>query len=265
MNKSILIFLLFSNSIFVLYGQINDIEPSRNDKRYIHPKSKYLSFSSGWGFTSTIVKDPSNFLDQGIIRGNNSYVPSFTYEQGIKNNFFAEIGYSRIAQGIRYTISAVGKGRSSSYSSKYQNHDIQIGGGYRVIIKNNFNFFNVHVGVFTGFANRKFSDLQSNYGFNKTDKLTGSKYEINVNINNFKSLAFGPYLGISKELRLSKDVRFFAKYIQRFGLVSIMSGEFLLTSDELIFADEPATFEVTGGGGFITLGLKIGLFNDNLN
>ncbi|MFD1553639.1 hypothetical protein DNU06_17150 [Putridiphycobacter roseus] len=264
MIKLFLIVVIYITASTVAYAQEGDVKLSKKEKRYIHPKSRYLCFSSGWGFTSTIIKDPNDFLDQGIIQGNNSFVPSFTYEHGISNSFFIEVGYARIDQGIRYTRS-VGELSSSSYSSSYQNHDIQIGGGYRIINQNNLNFFNVHTGFFIGFANKKISELQQIYGFNETDSYTGLKYEINVNINSFKSVAFGPYLGISKELRLSKDVRLFAKYIYRFGLIPILKGEFHLTSDEIDFLQEPATFKVTSGGAFVTFGLKIGLFNNKLN
>jgi hypothetical protein len=99
----------------------------------------------------------------------------------------------------------------------------------------------------------------------KRDIITNAKYEVNVNVNNFSPISVGPYLGISKEFRLSKDIRFFAKYIQRFGLKTIMSGDIVLTSEEIDFVDEPATFKVRGGGAFVTFGLKILLFRNRLN
>ena len=182
------------------------------------------------------------------------------YEHGIKHNIFAEIGYSRTRQGVFFSSVA-----GSAYSGLYFANDIHLGVGYRLIAKNNnLNFINFHSGIFLGFANIKESSLQSSFGRNETDPITNKQYSVSATITNFNSVAIGPYVGISKEFRMSKEVRFFAKYIQRFGVSSIMSGTFTLSSDEIDFVEEPATFKVTGGGAFVTFGLKIGLLNKML-
>ena len=265
MIKLFLIVLIYITASSVAYAQEGDDKLSKKEKRYIHPKSKYLSFSFGFGFTSTVVTDPNNFLDQGVLMSNSAYIPNIMYEHGVTSNFFAEIGYSFIRQGISYSRIVENVGGFSSYSSNYHNHDVQIGTGYRVINQNNLHFINLHAGFFFGFANAKLTDLPFQYGNNRTDIVSGLPYSIGVSINGFKAISFGPYLGVSKELWLSKDVRFFMKYIQRFGLITTMSGDFVLTSNEIEFVEEPATFAVRGGGAFITLGLKISLFNSKLN
>lgn len=268
MKKILLTVVLFCWCFPTLFSQneekVNSTKKEKRiEKRFIHPKSKYLSVSAGWGFTSTHIQDPSNFLNEGLIMQNNTYLPNIMYEHGIVNNFFCEIGYSYIGQGIAFKRKFDGIG-GSSYSEFYSNHDFQLGMGYRVINKSNYHFLNIHAGLFVGFANEKLEDLPMTSAYTRTDHVTNSKYLLTRSITKFHPISFGPYLGVSKELRLSKDVRFFVKYIQRFGLNSIMSGTFELSSDEITFDQDKATFQVRGGGAFITGGLKILLFKNKL-
>jgi hypothetical protein len=260
MKNSIILLVFLTGFSSSHFGQPTEKKIIKIEKRYIHPKSKYLAFSAGWGFTSILTKDPNDFLTEGLQFRHNTRLPNIMYEHGIKHNIFAETGYSRTRQGVFFSSVA-----GSAYSGLYFANDIHLGVGYRLIAKNNnLNFINFHSGIFLGFANIKESSLQSTFGRNETDPITNEQYSVSATITNFNSVAIGPYVGISKEFRMSKEVRFFAKYIQRFGVSSIMSGTFTLSSDEIDFVEEPATFKVTGGGAFVTFGLKIGLLNKML-
>lgn len=190
---------------------------------------------------------------------NNTYVPTFSYEHGIGNNLFAEIGYSRIGQGIFYERK-VDQQSFSGYYSLFSSHNIQLGVGYRVINKKNFNFFNLHGGIFVGIANQKIDNLPREYNRVNLDFITNYEYTITSVVSDFQPLAFGAYLGISKEIRLSKDVRMFIKCVQQFGVIPLLSGTFGLSSSQIDFVDEPATYKVRSGGTLITGGLKIQLF-----
>ena len=239
------------------------IKNNKVEQRFIHPKSKYISISAGFGFTSTHVEDPNNFLNNGLIMQNNTYFPSVMYEHGIENNFFVELGYSYIGQGISYRrkIDEVG---SFSYSGFYSNHDFQLGAGFRVINSKNYHFLNLHAGMFIGLANDRLVELPVDYTYNKTDPITDLNYTLTTSITHFSPITFGPYIGASKEIRLSEDLRFFVKYTHRIGLNSIMSGTFVLNSDDMNF-NHDATFNVRGGGAFISAGLKVLLFKNKLN
>jgi len=267
-KKIFLIALLFGVFILSVFSQpIDNFELTNKSKkslkRYIHPKSKYITISGGFGFTATHIDDPNYFLNQGIIMFNTTYVPTLTYEHGVKDNFFVETAYSYIGQGIsrKRIVNEVGNG---SYEGLYSNHDFQLGLGYRVINANNFNFFNVHGGLFLGFANSKLTGLPIRYGFLENDAVTQHDYYIRINILHFSPISVGPYLGISKEIRLSEEIRFFAKYVYRFGLNSTMKGTMEFESQDLVF-NHDATFNVKGGGAFISGGFKVLLFKNKLN
>ncbi|MCC5923403.1 MAG: hypothetical protein JJT77_06440 [Crocinitomicaceae bacterium] len=259
MKNLLLIVVLFSWCFQILFSQNNQkanltIKEKHIDKRYVHPKSKYISISGGWGFTSTVFDAPISYFNKGLYMSNNTYLPNVTYEHGIKNNYFGEIGYSYIGQGIGGFL----------YSRFYSNHDFQIGMGYRFINKSNYQFFNIHTGLFIGLANEKLENLPHISVYTRFDQIKESEYFFTRNVTAFQPISFGPYIGISKEFRLFKDVRFFIKYMQRFGSIPTMSGTFKLSSNEIDFDNDFATFKVRGGGAFITGGLKILLFKKKL-
>lgn len=270
--KSILIASFFVPTLFSQSADSIKLakKNERIQKRYIHPKSKYISVSAGWNFASTYTNDPNNFLKQGLVMGNNSYFPSVIYEHGIKNNFFGEVGYDYTKLGIRMSRD-MGNGKAWSrywrYHPKHSNHNLKIGGGYRVIGKNNFHFLNVHGGFFFSFSNKSnehiYPIVNQTATYSISEPSTNLNYQIEHTLESYSRFSFGPYIGISKEIRLSEDVRFFVKYIHRFGLNSHFSGTYVF-SDNLNF-DQDATYNVRGGGAFISGGLKILLFKKKLN
>jgi len=261
--KTLLLLLIISCTIPKAFTQ-SDTILSKKEQRFIHPKSKYLSFSLGLGFTSIVVSDPNNFLTQGIQMQNNVKFPDISYEQGIRSNVFFETGYSYYQQGVFFGRKVNDISFSSYYLSHF-NHYLNVGSGYRLISKNNLHFLNIHGGFFIGISKNKINDLVDGFHVSMIDEVTNLPFSIVSTQTSYSRLSLGAYLGISKEFRLSQDVRLFVKYIQRFGLKTTIGGEFILSSNEIDFINEPATYKVLGGGGaFLSLGLKIQLFKNKL-
>lgn len=261
MKNLLLLFLVIIIYAPNAYNQTFGDTLSKKEKRFIHPESKYFSFAYGLGFNSISTKDPNNFLTQGLQMRNNSKLPSLIYEHGIGNNFFFEMGYTYLRQGVFYGRQ-VNTMSFSRYYSFFSNHNIQLGIGYRVINKNNFHFFDLHGGIFMGIPNKKIKNLPIVQIDNYEDYYTTNKYSIFLSVNHISSLSLGTYFGISKEIRLSKDVFFFIKYIQQFGIKPLISGTLELSSSQIDFVDEPVTYKVRGGGAFVIGGLKIQLFKN---
>lgn len=259
-GKTALLILFKAFSLSGIFAQsegfFDEKVQQRIQKRFIHSKSKYLAISAGIGFTATHIQDPNGFLTEGALMENNTYMPNIMYEQGLANGFFVEAGYSYIGMGIGHKRS-VGELSSSFYSEKFKNHDLQFGIGYRVINQRNYHYFNVHAGLFVGFANEKLEGLPITSTYMDFDPATNEAYSISRQITDFRPYSLGPYIGLSKELRLTKGFSFFIKYTHRFGLINTMSGTMHLQSDEIVFHDDPATFQVRGSGAFVTGGLKI--------
>src|SRR5690554_1749412 len=250
--QTFLVFQLFSFSIFSQNSeevkQAKKLE--RIEKRFIHPQSKYISVSGGIGFTSTHIKDPNDFLMDGLLMTNNTYFLNVMYEHGIRNNFFAEVGYNYIGQGMSMGRDMGDDNTWTRYDKLYHNHDLQFGAGYRMINSNNFNFINLHAGLFIGFSNTKKSELPIQVGDSPTytiyESNTNYNYQIVRIIDSYSRVSFGPYVGVSKDIRLSHNVRIFVKYVHRFGLNANLKGTMSLTSNDMTFNDV-ATYKVRGG------------------
>lgn len=277
--KNISLFI-FTTLSFMIYSQnvdlLQDKKKIKVQKRYIHPKSKFISVSAGWQFNATHTHDPNNFFD-ALTMVNNGIFPNFTYEQGIKNDFFAEVGYDFTRKRISLSRE-MGNGQawsnSNSYFANYRpfkghlSHNLHLGGGYRVIGKNNFHIFNVHGGIFLGVSNKSQSDMMPYIGskatYTRNEEHTGLNYQIQRTLDSYSRISLGTYLSISKEIRLSDEVRFFVKYTHRFGFISTFKGTYEIISDDIDF-DHDISFKTFGGGALITGGLKILLFKNKLN
>lgn len=260
---NILIILLLFHLVIIVGSIVCAQEKkTKAEKRFIHPKSKYIAVSGGWAFTASHINDPQRFLDNGPIMQNDGLFPNIMYEQGIQNDFFAEMGYSFIPQGLSIK-QTLGESSGSSTFILHDNHDLQIGGGYRLILKNNFHLCNFHGGLFLGYTMNHVGS--SSWGvYTVNDIETHKKYKFVYHIDDYSKFAIGPYLGISKELRLSDDVRFFFKYTQRFGLVSQASGRIALSSEEFPL-NHDAFFNLRGGGAYLAFGFKVLLFKKKLS
>ena len=269
MQKSFYLFSFFLLFSFISNAQnIVSKKEKRIQDRFIHPKSKYVAFAGGFGFTSTFTKDPNSFLQTGPNMRNNHYFPHLSYEHGIGQQIFLESGYEFGKIAISMGRTFADEQTWSSTTRIFNNHNLntfQLGAGYRIIGKNNIHFLNVHGGLFFGVSNKKPSELQFLFSgtanFTITEEVPFSQYEIYRSIQSYSRFTFGPYLGISKEFRLSQQIRLFVKYTQRFGLKSIFEGTYSSFSDNLNLPND-AKFKVTGGGGFLSFGLKVLLFKN---
>jgi hypothetical protein len=262
--QSIALFLSLTPVVFLSIGQeTNDIKTrQRIEKRFIHPESKYITISGGWAFTSTYTNDPNSFLKTGLVMMNNHIFPNVRYEHSIGENTFLETSYEFGKVGInmgRKMTEEISWDKYSRFSKDHNNHILQIGCGYRIIGKNKFHFLNLHTGLFFGVSNKTQSDIQSFLNHSATyiveEPETGLSYQIERNIESYSRYSFGAYLGASHEIRLSDRLRFVIRYTHRFGLNPILSGKYVF-SDNLNL-DSDATFDVRGGGAFISGGLKI--------
>ena len=95
------------------------------------------------------------------------------------------------------------------------------------------------------------------------EEHTNLNYQIQYTLDSYSPISLGAYLGISKEIRLSEEIRFFVKYIHRFGFLPTSKGTYVMKSDDVTIKHD-TSFIVRGGGGFISGGLKFILFNNKV-
>lgn len=238
-----------------LYGQdsaqiIKD--ELKKEKRFVHPHSKFITVSGGLGFTSTLIKSNSDFVSNGMLLMNNTYLPSIMYEHGLKNGFFMEFGYDYVGNGVSYRT-IIRDSKNMSYTSITHMHNLVIGGLYRIKLKNNFNLLNIHSGLVLGVSNK--TKLQTPFSnkslyFDSSDNYYNS---VTQNIEYFNPFSIGIYFGISKDIRLSEEVFIFIRCTGRTGFNTQFSGTFVTDTDK----NEVSTFKVRGDNLLVTLGLKI--------
>lgn len=250
------------------YGQNGEFEEKKIEKiqkRQIDPNSKFLHISGGFAFTSTYTKDPNKFLKTGAVMQNNHYIPNLFYEHSLSEKHFLELGYEFGKIGINLGRQMNKTAYWGKYSSFLLNHTFLFGTGYRLIGKNKFHYLNFHAGLFFGISNKTKSEFIDHFNNPRihyiTEVPTNLNYQIQQNLEKYSRISFGPYIGISHDFRLSTDVHLFIKYVHRFGLNPILSGSYIFS--ENLNLDKNASFQVKGGGAYLTGGLKIRLFKNN--
>lgn len=264
-QKLIMFSRLFMFSVFfsipVLAQQTDTTSINKNtkyDKRYIHPKTCYLSVSGGSSYINTFVSDQNDFLQNGNSQIRNSRAFAVFYEHGILKNFFAELGYSTFESGI--TIKRVQS--FTEYNGLTRMHQFQLGLGYRIITKQQRHLASVHGGFFSGFQNQIRND-EFILAYSNFDPVTSSMFNYRYVNKSTERFTFGTYFGLSKDIRLSKDVRFFVRYIQQLGFVNLFEGNIQFKSPTLPF-EYDANYRVRNSGGILLFGLKIQLFKKRL-
>ncbi len=262
-----------NSKILILFWFVLITTPSFCSENFFKRKEKYrptlangltlISVGSGWGFTSTFVTDPNKFLSGPIYMRNNTYIPFISFEFGSKKNLNVEGSILRQIIGVSYERIFNQVGNSVFYPMYLRHHSISLGLSSKLNIRN-FNVLQFHSGVFTGVTNGNSKVDQNFYDRFFIDAETNEVFGVSAKVIREKKVSFGFYVGGSKSFAMSENVLFEVKYNQRFGLRDLVAGNFILNSSEISFSDTPANFNVTGGGGFLTLSLKIVLF-DKIN
>lgn len=260
MKNAFLFFILLPLKFFA--QTIDTIETKQQAKykaRFIHPRAKYLAVSGGFSYINTFINDQNSFFNNGSTQINNSNAFFLVYEHGIKNNLFAEFGYSFFESGltVKRMVRDVG---FASYAGLTRNHQFQLGGGYRIITSKRIHLLNIHSGLFIGFLNDQISDNFQSVDYKNVDPTTSQEISYNFINKKTERISIGTYISLSKEFRLSKQVRFFVKYTQQIGFNNIFEGEINLESTSIPF-NYNAKYRVRNSGGLIGFGLKIQLNN----
>jgi len=262
MNAKVLILLWFVLCTMTSYSYENLFKKKEKFKPTIANGLSLISVGSGWGFTSTIVNDPNNFLSNPFFM-NSTYIPSVSFEYGTKINLNLEGGFLRQKIGVAYERMFDQVGNSIFYPLYNRHYSMSIGISSKLNIRN-FNIIQGHLGVFSGVSSEKSKVNQgllvSEYFI---DAETNNTFGVTTKLINERKASFGFYIGASKSIALSEKVLFEVKYNHRFGLRRLAEGDYLLSSSQISFSDTPVDFKVKGGGGFLSLSLKIVLFNKN--
>lgn len=228
----------------------------RKEIRYIDPKSMFITATAGLGFGINRVKDPGNTLSNGAAL---SILPRVTFEKGIARNYFAEAGFNT----LEYWSAEKVKSFFSSASSAFTVYQLSVGGGKRLIAKNNYNIITLHAGLSFGATNIiKGNNTSGSFAIGTVDNSGQvvnyfSAYSEEYGIHRFITSA---YLGASKDFRLTRHFYLALSYRYQQGFYTVYEQKVKYTTsmmqDALVHA---ATIKIDGSSHVFEFGFKIKL------
>lgn len=225
----------------------------KKQKRYIHPESMYVSLTGGIGYVKSYADDPNGFISDSY---GESLSTRLIIEKGIKKNFFVEAGY----QLLEYNGSMQFRNPSGTSSrNDYFTHQLNIGAGYRVIGKRkNYHFFNLHTGLSIGLIPEKKGatieggNASMSMGTNLYNYTLSYSYQTEI----LSSILFAPYIGISKDFRLTKNMFISLVYRYQHGLNKLSKRSIIYQNSEEYTTPQSATNYMNGTEHTIQVGLK---------
>jgi hypothetical protein len=244
--------------------ELNDYKAAKieykKNKRYIHPKSMFVSLTGGIGAVKSYAEDPNGFIRDSYGQ---SLATRLMIEKGLKKNFFVEGGY----QFIEYNGSMKFRNpEGTSSGNDFFTHQLNLGAGYRVIGKQrNYHYFNLHGGLSIGWIPEKKGSISGgvnssmSLGSNTNYYTMSFSYETEI----VSSLLIAPYIGISKDFRLTERMFINLMYRYQHGLNKLSKRSIIYENNEQYTTPQTASNYMNGTEHTIQLGLKFKLGNNN--
>ncbi len=232
---------------------------TKKELRYIDPKSSFLSVSSGFGIGLTTVKDdPNGVLVKGGYPG---FLARITYEKGIKNNLYWEIGVhsQQFWDVSKFSFDRYG----SSGSMAFRAYQISYGAMYRWILKNNYNVINFHAGLTAGvhFQRNSFNGAYGSGGGTFSGNYDGNQINFTYNqVGKVKSNLLGSvYVGLSKDFRIVNKFYLTLNYRHQFGFINAIESTYSYSGNTVPTTTNAKT-KINGTSNDFQIGFKLKLF-----
>ncbi|MGM0477813.1 MAG: hypothetical protein ACQERC_01225 [Bacteroidota bacterium] len=227
--------LLFSNTFFVGLSQKHshvevdyqfNIKMDLSHKRLIKPGTHIISAFASSNQYPLIIKDPSILLYSEITRGFTFKKPYFNtvdalyvnYQYTLPKNFFLEGAFKYLKY---WTYFETNDWIIDFYDhlSGFSTLSFSLGGGFRFVGQNNLRFFDLHAGLSFGITDNPIGNGQ--YLSNSVTYQDGNGNQGTLNYSwqyQFISrYSLGFYLGLSKDIRVTKNLYVTARYHYQFG------------------------------------------------
>ncbi len=231
----------------------------KKKKRFIHPKSTFVALTTGIGAVKSFGEHPDGYI---LDSYGQSIATRLMIESGLKNNFFLEAGY----QILEYNGSIKFKDLSFTTSGEdFFTHQFNIGAGYRVIgRKKNYHFFNIHSGISLGFIPEKTGSIGSvgdgYISFGTINDYYQMSYSYETEI--VSPVLIAPYIGLSKDFRLSHRLFITLMYKYQFGLNILSQRSITFQNNQQYTTPQNTSNYMNGTEQMFQLGLKFKLGNE---
>jgi hypothetical protein len=252
-----------AEKIALLNKEISDYKAAKieykKNKRFIHPKSLFVSVLGGIGFAKSFAEEDKAIQDDF----GEALSARILVEKGIKNNLFLETGY----QLFEYNSSFTMKGANfSSSSNEYFTHQFNLGAGYRVIGKQkNYHYLNLHAGLSIGFIPPRKGQTASEIeegGYSIGTNLSSYSLTYSSETEIISSFIVAPYVGISKDFKISESVFITLLYRYQRGLNTISKREITYQDNQEYVIPQTSNSFMNGTEHSIQLGLKVKIGKD---
>ncbi|RFC55670.1 hypothetical protein [Brumimicrobium aurantiacum] len=235
----------------------------RTNKRYIEPGTHILTLALSNNRYPLIIKDPSALLDSEIITEFSNPARKLAdalyinYQYSLPKNFFVEAGFKYLKHWTYFKTNDWAISMETDISS-FSTLSFSLGSGYRFVGENNLRFFDVHAGVTLGITDNPVGNggsFSRSFEYTDYNGNTGMfSYNLQYQITSRYSLGF--YLGLSKDIRVTKNLYLTARYHYQFGENSELTGHTISYSLPTLGLYDTVKASNTAKGQMLALGLR---------
>lgn len=241
----------------------------RANKRLIEKGTHIISILASNNQYPFILEDPNFILDNEASKGVFGISPKlvdafyFNYEYALPKNFFIEAGYKKLYHWMN--LKTVGNEKVDmvvdveANSSLFSTHSFNLGGGYRIVGQNNLRYIDIHAGFSVGRTDNPVGSGGSTFSaklpyedFNGDKGLMDLSWKYKISSRYY----YGFHLGVSKDIRVSKNLYLTARYHYQFGKNSEVSEHLIDYTIPTLNIKESVRGSNTAKGQMFALGLR---------
>ncbi|MEN9743393.1 MAG: hypothetical protein RLZZ65_1198 [Bacteroidota bacterium] len=227
----------------------------REQLRYIDPNSTFLRLSGGtYTLRTMVTEDPQNVTQSAAFP---NFMPQITYEMGLGKQWYAEgsIFSNEFLVASKYTVFPY----MIDGTNGFRLYQFSAGALYRLILPNNYNLINFHMGLSAGFHTQSLGTyLASSAGGSGTFNNLPFAFSAETQFEIVSRYIGSAYLGLSKDFRIFNRCYFTMSYRHNFGIKKMLISETFYT-DLINNQSSIVTKRVNGTGTEIQFGLKFKL------
>lgn len=210
--------------------------------------------------TSSVIKTTPNF--KFFPRHNSFFLKSAYFDYGfhLAKNIFVECGIGYVNNYSSATIDLSSFGQTNEFSyyvSAFNTYSLDLGAGYKVVVKNKVRLFDLRFGMHLSILDgqlRSFNptELTSIFSNSSGQQLSFTMTESD---NIVKNIAVGTYLGVSKDISLTKNLFLNLRYNKYFGKNMILSRHVFSYQIPDLNIDNSVDGAISSAGQMYSLGL----------
>ena len=248
--------------------ELTDYKAAKNEfkrnKRFIHPESMFISLFGGYSMAKSNAQDQNDLITDEFGGALSTRV---MVEKGWKKNSFVEAGYQLFEYNVSFGLS---NRNFSSTKNEYFTHQFNLGAGYRVIGKRkNYHYFNLHGGLSIGFIPLRKGEMtwpnlpefENPFGSIGTIGNTFS-YQYTLETEVVSSFILAPYIGISKDFRITHSMFISILYRYQHGLNNISETRITYEDNQTYTTPITENTYMNGTEHTFQIGLKFKLGQD---